>query len=476
MIDSKVIEVEFEKQVHRLSHQATLYDIYEGNLLEYVLHDLKSQLSPRSFEQARHRVAPINILRRVIDKLAKLYSSPPVRTIEPRRAQPMLEFYEFSYDINTAGGLANEYFNLFKNCALEPFLDVRNVPRLRVIPSDRFFCFSTSETDPMEMTHFVKLMGSKKVDGTEKQILHVYTDTDFAITDSKGKVIDSLMAERDLDGSNPYGKIPFAYQVRSRTTLNPPLDTDTLCMTKLFPILLTDINYATMFASFSVLYGIDIDEENLVMAPNAFWRLKSDPTTTNKPEIGSIKPEVDTEKVISLIQTQLAMWLQSKNIRPGSVGDASTENFASGISKMVDEMDTVEERQKQIPYFKSLEESLWDLTINHLHPVWSQLPDYLLKQQFPPGAYVNVEFKEQLPIQNRDMIVNTLIKELQHGLTTKKIAVSKLNPELEDDDIDEILAEVEKENTTTVETMPENDQPIVEEVTQDGQRVDEENS
>lgn len=450
-----LIRHKFEHFIPRLSHQAILFDIYEGNLLTYVLQDLQKQLSQDTFEQAKSRVAPINILKRVVEKLARLYSSPPSREIFPETAQPLLEFYEKSFDINTAGMIANEFFNLFKSCALEPFLDSKLNPRLRVIPSDRFFAFSTNTADPMEMTHFVKVLGKQTINGREKTILYVYTDNEFMIMNSDGEVEREQMNIMGLDGTNPYGKIPFAYQVKSRTTLNPPLDTDTLCMTKLFPILLTDLNYAVMFQSFSIMYGIDLDEENLKMAPNAFWRFKSDPTTQNKPEVGMIKPQVDSDKVIQLIQAELAMWLQSKNIRPGAVGDVSTENFASGISKMVDEMDTVDERQKQIPFFKQLEQDLWDLILNHMHPVWSRSQGFPVGQQFPPGAQVFVEFKDQLPLQNRDAMLNTLIKELNQGLTTPKIAVQKLNPELNEQDVDQILLEVQAQNT--IETPEVND-------------------
>lgn len=457
--ERKLVAKQYEKFSYRLGHNAILFDIYEGNLLTYVLNDLAAQLSEKSFEQAKHRVAPVNLLQRVVQKLARLYSRPPMRTVEPLTAVDLVDFYAQSFDINTVGGVANEFFNLFKSTALEPFLDANLNPRLRVVPSDRFFVFSTNPSDPMQVTHFVKTMGKQDINGVEKTVLYVYTDQEFQILDSEGNLLEGIMNEQQLDGSNPFGKIPFSYAVKSRHTLNPPIDTDTLCMTKLFPILLTDLNYAVMFQTFSILYGIDVDEEGLKMAPNAFWRFKTDPTTQHKPEIGMIKPEVDSDKVMQLIQAELSMWLQSKNIRPGSVGQLSSENFSSGISKMVDEMDTVEERQRQIPFFKQLEEDMWDLIINYMHPVWSRSQGFPVGIQFPSGTKVTVEFKEQLPMQDRNIVVDSLIKELDKGLTTRKVAIKKLNPEMSDDEVDDLLAEIEEDNSvdvTEVETPEEN--------------------
>lgn len=467
--DAKLISEAFKKISPRLEHNHALFDIYEGNLLPYVEEDLAKQLSKQTFEQAKNRIPPINLLRRLVEKLAKLYNKPPMRTITPDTEQnkALLDMYVQSFNMNNVGMAANEFFNLFKNSVLEPYQDNKNQPRLRTVPSDRAFAISVDPVDPMRMTHFVKVMGKKKIAGKEVLCLYVYTDEEFLVISSDGEVLDPVMLQLDSDGSNPFGIIPFPYAVKSMHSLNPPIDTDTLSMTKLFPVLMADLNYATMFQCFSIMYGIDIDEENLVMGPNVFWRFKKDPTATGEPKVGIIKPEVDTDKVIQLIQTELAMWLQSKNIRPGSVGQLSSENFSSGISKMVDEMDTVEERQKQVAHFKKLEEDLWDMVINNIHPIWMRSDGYPMASAFAPGSKVTVEFQEQLPLVDRAQLLDAIIKELNQGLTTKKIALKKLNPEMKDEEIDELLQEIEAANTIEVEEAEE-EIPAKEEV-EDGE-------
>lgn len=455
--DAKLIAKKFEQHKSKLEHNACLFDIYEGNLVQYVLEALEKELSADTFKQAQFRVAPVNILRRLVEKLAKLYTRPPMRTISKETDVSLLDFYVKSFDINTVGGESNEFFNLFKNTAFEPYLDALFNPRLRVIPSDRFFVFSTNPSDPMQVTHFVKIIGTKYVGLKECTILYAYTDKEFIIQDSDGNVLDDMMIDRQLDGINPYGAIPFVYAVKSRQSLNPPSDTDTLAMTKLFPVLLTDLNYAVKFQCFSIIYGINVDEENLKMSPNVFWRLKGDATSGGVPSVGVIKPEVDSDKVIQLIQAELAMWLQSRNVRPGSVGSLTSENFASGVSKMVDEMDTVEERQRQVPYFKKFEEALWALLINNMHPVWSKSTGFPQSQQFSPSSFVTVEFNEQLPMQDRTVLLDSLIKEIGSGLTTVKIALKKLNPELNDAEIEILIKEIKEQNTIEVDSNPNPD-------------------
>ena len=123
--DIKTLVVHWKTLKDTLDHNSALFEIYEGNLLPYVLADLKAQLSQKSYDMVVHRVAPINILRRLIDKLSKIYSKPPVRNTEggSDKDTVLLGDYVEQLDANTVMSNANEFFNLFKTTALEPYLD-----------------------------------------------------------------------------------------------------------------------------------------------------------------------------------------------------------------------------------------------------------------------------------------------------------------------------------------------------------------
>ena len=125
------------------------------------------------------------------------------------------------------------------------------------------------------------------------------------------------------------------------------------------------------------------------------WNFKSDPDAQTKPQIGVIKPDVNIDKVIRLIRAEVAFWLQSRNIKPGAMGDLSVESLPSGISKAIDEMDTSEDRQRQTSFFKDAERVLFDLIINKMHPVWMRDPNFKMKQSFTPGFKVTAQFSEQ---------------------------------------------------------------------------------
>src|SRR4051812_14947054 len=60
---------------------AELIEMYDGNLLKYVLKSLHEQLSEKTYEAARHRVAPINLLKKIIQKLSPIYNPAPARRV-----------------------------------------------------------------------------------------------------------------------------------------------------------------------------------------------------------------------------------------------------------------------------------------------------------------------------------------------------------------------------------------------------------
>jgi hypothetical protein len=444
-MDRKWVSTEFKKYEPWMRHNAILYDIFEGNLLDYVLEDLKAQLNPKAFDQIKHRVLPVNVLRRVIDKVSKIYSENPTRKVEGEGNEKAVEYWTKALSLNTVGAEVCSFFNLFKWTCFEPYLH-NGKPKLRSIPSDRFLFLSDDPVDPTSPTHFVKVMGH---DSMSKAILYVYTKDEFQIMNEDGELIKGLMDKYQNEGRNEFGALPAVYVNRSRHAVIPKPDSDTLCMTKAIPVLLTDLNFAIMYQSFSIIYGIDISMENLSMAPNAIWQIKSDPMAPDKtPEIGTIKPTVDISETTKFIMEAFSMWMETKNIR-ATVNQS--ENMISGFSKVIDEMDTSRERQSQTPIFAKAESELFKLISDHMIPVWQKDPMFDVEYILPKGLIVETEFPEQKPDVSESMKIDNAIKKLDKGLTTRNFAIREANPELTEEQISEILEESEEPEEPKVE-------------------------
>lgn len=449
MIDPKSVNKIIQAYQPYLEHNKCLMDIFEGNLLPYVLDDLKKQLNFQSYEQAIHRTFPVNILTKVIDKLTNIYQTTVVREVIDGTDQDaeLLAWYEEQFDINNQMHSANELFNLCKASLLQPLID-DGKPYLRVVQNDRFIVRGSDPVIPTKPTDVILLYGM--VD--EKPVSHVYDNYGFVIY--KGEEID-IQAMNDLmnaDMINPVGVLPFVYINDSKYQIMPVQDTSVLKVVKTIPVILSDLNLAAMFQTFSILYAVDLDDANLKFAPNAVWKFKSDPTSDKKPEIGQLKPQVDIDQVIRLVEAELSMWLGTKGIRPGSVGQLTNENFASGISKVIDEMDTYEARQKQVTVFTKSENQLWDLVFKRMHPYWVSTGVIDNKSLFSPSAKVKTTFSIQLSMQSRGQMVKDLMEEIAAGFTTRELAIRRLNPEMSEEDIDQLMDEINEERGIDVTT------------------------
>jgi len=359
--------------------------------------------------------------------------------------------YEKWLDVNSVMTDACDLYALADSCALQPYV-YKGKPRLRAIPNDRFFVVSVNGIDPMSEDIFVTF---EKGDNGE-MVFYCYSDTEFLIVDSNEMIRSDLMAKYDASGINPFGTIPFIYANASRFRLMPSGDKTKLCMSILIPVLLTDLNFAVKFQAFSILYSIDLDEQEVKLSPNALFRLKSDRTNPNsKPEIGSIKPEIDITEVLGLIQAEISLWLNSMGIRPGAVGQLTEDSFASGVAKIIDESDTYDVRLELSDYFGCIEEITWQKIMYNMHPVWvKQMAIENVTQLFTPQLEVQTIFALTAPTKDRAKLVKEVKDELEAGFITRMMAMKKLHPDLSDKEIEDLIIEIDSEKAA-LEPPPE---------------------
>ena len=431
------------KKLPDLKLNGDLIDMLEGNLLFYVDALLKVQLAPQSYDQARHRIAPINLLKKINDKLTVIYNPGPLRTLEGgnEKDKEMFSWYLNNSNINRAMKTACENYSLCKASILEPLIHDDKL-FIRILQNNDFTVMSDDKVNPLSPTHVIVLCGN----GSETDYM-IWTDEEVKKMMADGKVDQAYMTSiENPEGVNIYGELPFIYINSSQRKLVPTADVDLKTIVTLIPLLLSDLNYAVMFQCFSIVYGINVDDAGLKRAPNAFWALKSDATSDNKPEVGVIKPQVDIDQVLGLIQSELSLFLNSRGIKPGSIGTLDKDSFASGLSKMVDQIDTVELRQNLVSVFTDAEWDLWNFILHVAHPVWIKSAEVPFAVEFTKDCFVQTKFAEQLPLMSRGQIVSDQKAELDAGFTTKKRAVQTLNPEMSEDELNELMTELEEED------------------------------
>ena len=455
-----------------IEHNRVLLDMFNGNLSQYILEDLERALSYSYFQQMKDRIVPINILKRLIDKLSKVYIGTPNRVVltdgEKSKNKSDIElkdFYVKAFQMDKKGNYADEYANMFKGYAWEPFLhevNGENVPKLKTLPYDKFLPFSDDGVDPSAETVFIKFIGEKsvlvedkrhasKVRTESRQIYFAFSKDDFWAFDENGHPY-APAAENENVG-NEYGVIPFHYGNRGRDQLIPTQDSDIIRMTKVIPLILSDASGTILFQCFSIIWGVDLDMDNLKMSPNAIWNLKSDASQPdNKPQIGTIKPEADIDKISKFVFDIFVLWVETKGVTVGAVGNINGANLASGIAKILDEMDVSELRRVQMEEFEQDEAAFWQ-KMKVIHNYW--VSNGLLKNQAPfsEGFGVRTEFDEPKPkVDRREQFID-VNNEVEAGYLPVEDAIRQHYPDLEEEDVQKRVEHYNKWNSVNLEEV-----------------------
>jgi hypothetical protein len=435
------------------NHEA--YEIYNGSLKKFVEKILTETLSEQYLQPAKSRMVLINILERYVDKVSCAYENPPMRKCAPgfEQYQEVIDYYIKVFNMNVKGQVAEKYSHLMKGYAWEPFIDSTKEPgepKLRVIPFDRFLPYSDNQLDPSEETLFISFMGTRKsINGKNQRLFYTYTKDEFDAFTEDGE--SYLPALEENQGVNPYGVIPQTYGRRSENELLPFQDTDILSIAKLIPVFLSDLSMAFMYQCFTIIFGIDIDLENAKLSPNALWSIKSDQNSDKPASIGTIKPEADTDKGMAFILNVFVFWLETKGIRVGSVGKMDAGNVASGVSKLIDEMDVYKVVKESIQWFQKDEEEFWQKMIP-IHNNWVETKQIEGLNKLPEDLEVIITFPEPQPKRAKKDIIEEKKLEVEAGFKSKKKAIQELNPDYTEEELQAELDAIGDNSTEQVDT------------------------
>lgn len=462
MLDiSKVTEsFNTESNYKRISSDTDRYYIYNGKIKDIIESSIKKEfILPETVRDMAARIVPINITQKIIAKLAKVYASKPIRRPKDLNESDAdaLSLYIEEMDFDRKMNHANNMFKLHKHVALEPFLSSKGEPEMRVLPSQTYSLYSDDPIDPTRITAFIKHI---KFDVDKKKQVHeIWTDEDFVIVDGEGNVLfDQMLALNNPEGVNPYGILPFTVIRETDDLLLPIQDDDLINMNIQICLLLTDLSFAAKFQSWSIFYLIGVNNEKISFNPNSVISLEHIPGT-EKPEIGTIKPELDSDAMLRQVEALVSMLLTTKSLSVGQIsGSIQANNPASGIAKVLDQAETTEEREVQVSYFSDAEKDFWYKFAHYILPEWLRTgaidreyafpfsTDFELSIVFPDQAY-SLGPKEELE----------LIKmKLDMGLIGLREALRTINPELSEEEIDMKLLEINKQKLDNVKFFQKN--------------------
>jgi hypothetical protein len=430
-------------------HNEDMLDIYEGNLLPYVEKLMEETLDQRYFKLIKHRVLPINFTQKLVGKLAKSYGEDPLRKCDE---QDFVDEYTKRIKTSTKMSLAEKYTYLNRGYALKPKLTNKGKIKVDVLPYDKFLVIADDNSDQSTPTVFIEFLGKTermKVAKNGKEELETvecyiaYSDTEIIGFDSNGDKIPELT--ESMNDINPIGAIPFVYGNRSVSNIVPKQDTDFLKLSKILPLMLSDINGAIMFQCFTLIYGIDVEFNDATMSPNAIWDLSSKSKSEKTAQIGTLQPTVDSDKALTFFKNILAFWLDSKGIDAGSIMQLDSQAMASGLSKAMDELDTTEARKESITYLADEEKELYILLakMNNYWMTVAEAKDLNLKlvDVKTVEETIEIEFKEPMAKLDYTTEIQNSVTMINEGLSYREKEIKRLSPYASEEEINQAFFE-----------------------------------
>lgn len=424
-----------KQYAEKIPQHKNVFDVYEGNLIEHVKNVLATELSTQSFKIASKRIPSINLMTKINKKLSQAYKTPPKRTTQDSGDQETLDAYEDSIQVNKSMSEADTLLNLSKSFAIEPYVEDGQI-QLRVLKPDQFMVISDSKTDPNKATILVKFMGSVENNGKNVLNLWIYTDTQFIRALSDGTILEQNL--------NPYGMLPFVYGKANSFLLQPDADMDFYSNVLLIPRILSDLNYAVQYMSHSRVYGIDIDPTKANISPDSMtiFQSRDGNGDSTSPQIGMVNPSVDVDKVLSLCKFTVGNILDTKGIKSSGTTSLDASNVASGVAKIIDEADVHQVVEENRLILQDCEKRLWKL-IGAIHNIHVGTDNFQFTKGLDSPFEVSISFPAIRVLPDPTEQRENLKFQLEAGLMTKKRALTKLNPDLSEDEIDQMIKELE---------------------------------
>lgn len=446
--------VRSDQNTVRIADDTDRYTVYNGKLRDLIQRAINKEFKKNeTVEQLVNRIIPINIVQKIVDKLATLYLQPPRRQPMDKNPsdQELIDQLSIPLQINRQGKVANRYLKLHKHLLWEPYLDGDGVPRLRTLPSQDYTPIATDPLSPDKPGIIVKSL--IRHSEQSKRRFAVWTDENFWVIDGNGNIDFEQMKELgNPEGVNPFGKLPFVFIADSDgQELIPISDDDLISMQVVISILLTDLAFASKYQLWSIIVIKGAQQNaSITWNPNSLVKLPQGV------DIEAIKPQLDTDQALSFIETLVGMLLTTKNLSVGDItGSITGVNPQSGVAALIDRAETTEDRLDQEQFFIQGERDLWKLIAHTMMPVWVQSkkisPEYVGK--FSENFRLSITFADPKPIVSDDQMVDLEIKKLENKLTTRMNALRTINPDMDMEEIEILEADIREEAAQAVRTV-----------------------
>jgi hypothetical protein len=504
------------------------YRCYKDKTKDYVLQMLYLQFDAETVNEMRYAMSNIAFVRKVIDKLARVYKYGIDReAIGDEQTTEAIQKCTKELDVDQSFKKANRFLKLQKNtvqyivpCDVYRLGDsAKKTIKTSVLPPflydaielegnrEKAACFILSDYANRDLTYFSGFSATglalkpgtdgrsqfgnepnaypvtKYSDGIDQTIADdprdqrrfkgfVFWSDSFHFTcNEKGEIISG----EEID--NPIGTIPFVNYAEDQDGAFWAIGGDDLADgTISLNSMITNINHIGITQGYGQLVGVGKNlPRNLKVGPNKVVLLEQqEGEPTPSLDYKTASPPLD--QLRSLVEMYVALLLTTNNLSTSGVSSNLNggQAFASGIAMMIDKAESMEDIEDQRQIFIDNEPRYWDIVAkwHRMLKAGGELVSELEDVDFAEDFTLNLTFGQPSPIQSEKEELEVLKMKMDMGLMSKLDALREYNPGLTDDELVEKLERMIEEGLSKKPSAPNPFQSAEENKENEGEGID----
>lgn len=487
-------EIEGAENKRRKDQAYKRYECYKDMVKKYVIEHLADQFDSETVTEMSYAVSNIAFVRKVIDKLARVYKYGVDREIWQdgamnEEATDALKRLVDETDADRKFKKTNRYFKLFKNTLMyvrpkpADADDEMKVIKLDPLPPYLYDAVEMADEREKAMCIILSDYTPSARSGYPTPALAVRPGTDgrngktLTVIRHEGDGIDQLIADRkedkdsgqyvfwtdkyhftcDRSGAiiseeidNPIQAMPFVnYSEDQDGSFWAEGGDDLIDGGILVNSMITNVNHIGITQGYGqlVVTGPDLPL-NIKVGPNKAIRLKQeegDPTPTF--EFKNSNPPLD--QLRALIEMYVALLLTTNNLSTSGVQAQLNGGlaFPSGVAMMLDKAESMEDVEDQRQIFIDNEPLVWQLYAKWYRLLDSrrELPESLSGLPLPDDFDLRLHFGQPKPIESEMERLNALKLKKDLGLITMAEMIKEQFPTLSDVEAEEKLKQILEE-------------------------------
>jgi hypothetical protein len=465
------------------------YECLKDSTDHYVYALLSAQFESETVYEMQYAISNISILRKVVEKLAKVYAGGVKRTVPNNdAATAQVEELAKLMRFNEQMAKANRYFRAFKNTLVfpKPVKDEfgKYALKLEILPPFKYDVIEDSDNPELPLavvlsdyvptrqsifsisnpavrgqnqtTRMVRESSAsmpEQAAGEDARRFIWWTKNLHFTTNAKGEIISGPGID------NPIGELPF---------VNIAGDQDGEFWAKgggdlidagvKINTMITNVRHVAVSQGYGQMYmtGKNLPK-TIKVGPTHCIQIEQESTDDPKPEVGFLNSNPPIDELSRLIEMDVALMLSTNNLSTHgfSISLSGSKDFASGVAMMIDKAESVEDITEQSRIFVEREPRVWG-KVEKWWKVFDErglLSDVFKAAPVPKeAASVLLNFPDPKPVMSESEELDIIAKRRELGLNTEVELLMRDDPSLSEEQAQEKLTAIEAEKLGRMES------------------------